>query len=167
MTFFKQNRNLHVNQPYDESLEIPDSEEVASQYTPTPRVDLRKGKPGCFPPTVHLFSTPCPPVYLPLSTCTSLPSLVRQFTILWPPVYHPLFTSYHPLSTNLPPLVHQTPTRFWLVCQHSSHQFSTIFPPAPHHFVTSELPVFPSISYQFTDARLAWFVSQLLHKKSV
>ena len=28
---------LHENQPYDESLEVPDSEEVASVYTPTPR----------------------------------------------------------------------------------------------------------------------------------
>ncbi len=28
---------LHADKPYDESLEIPDSEEVASIYTPTPR----------------------------------------------------------------------------------------------------------------------------------
>ena len=26
------------NQPYDEALEIPDGEEVASEYSPTPRV---------------------------------------------------------------------------------------------------------------------------------
>lgn len=38
----RRNSNLHANQPYDESLDIPDSEEVASQYTPTPRIDIRK-----------------------------------------------------------------------------------------------------------------------------
>ncbi|XP_013415548.1 intraflagellar transport protein 46 homolog [Lingula anatina] len=32
------NATLHQNQPYDESLEVPDSEEVASTYTPSPRV---------------------------------------------------------------------------------------------------------------------------------
>ena len=32
---------MHADQPYDESLEIPDSEEVASIYTPTPRVAPR------------------------------------------------------------------------------------------------------------------------------
>jgi len=35
---------LHKNQPYDESLEIPDAEEVASQFSPTPRVEINKGK---------------------------------------------------------------------------------------------------------------------------
>ncbi|XP_038065243.1 intraflagellar transport protein 46 homolog isoform X2 [Patiria miniata] len=34
---------LVTNQPYDESLEIPDAEEVASQYTPSPR------QPGTLP----------------------------------------------------------------------------------------------------------------------
>jgi len=34
---------LHKNQPYDESLEIPDAEEVASQFSPTPRVQINKG----------------------------------------------------------------------------------------------------------------------------
>jgi len=34
---------LHKNQPYDESLEIPDAEEVASQFSPTPRVEINKG----------------------------------------------------------------------------------------------------------------------------
>ncbi|XP_052253903.1 intraflagellar transport protein 46 homolog isoform X2 [Dreissena polymorpha] len=29
---------VHQNQPYDESLEVPDGEEVASTYSPTPRV---------------------------------------------------------------------------------------------------------------------------------
>ncbi|XP_025101749.1 LOW QUALITY PROTEIN: intraflagellar transport protein 46 homolog [Pomacea canaliculata] len=29
---------LHQNQPYDESLEVPDAEEIASTYSPTPRV---------------------------------------------------------------------------------------------------------------------------------
>ena len=29
---------MHQNQPYDESLEVPDSEDIASVYTPTPRV---------------------------------------------------------------------------------------------------------------------------------
>ena len=28
---------IHQNQPYDESLDVPDAEEIASQYTPTPR----------------------------------------------------------------------------------------------------------------------------------
>ncbi|XP_064651256.1 intraflagellar transport protein 46 homolog isoform X3 [Lineus longissimus] len=31
------NARLHQNQPYDESLDVPDAEEVASTYTPTPR----------------------------------------------------------------------------------------------------------------------------------
>jgi len=35
---------VHQNQPYDESLEVPDAEEIASQYSPTPRVN----KPGKF-----------------------------------------------------------------------------------------------------------------------
>jgi len=34
---------LHKNQPYDESLEIPDAEEVASHFSPTPRVEINKG----------------------------------------------------------------------------------------------------------------------------
>jgi len=34
---------LHKNQPYDESLEIPDAEEIASQFSPTPRVEINKG----------------------------------------------------------------------------------------------------------------------------
>lgn len=29
---------IHQNQPFDESLDVPDSEEVASVYTPSPRV---------------------------------------------------------------------------------------------------------------------------------
>ncbi|KAK6173616.1 hypothetical protein SNE40_017034 [Patella caerulea] len=29
---------IHQNQPYDESLEVPDAEEIASTYSPTPRV---------------------------------------------------------------------------------------------------------------------------------
>lgn len=29
---------VHQNQPFDESLDVPDSEEVASVYTPSPRV---------------------------------------------------------------------------------------------------------------------------------
>nr|XP_006814223.1 PREDICTED: intraflagellar transport protein 46 homolog isoform X3 [Saccoglossus kowalevskii] len=33
-----------VNQPYDESLEVPDAEEVASTYTPTPRVPGAAGR---------------------------------------------------------------------------------------------------------------------------
>ena len=41
-----QGRNLkaHVNQPYDESVEVGDSEEIASQYTPTPRGDNKRGR---------------------------------------------------------------------------------------------------------------------------
>ena len=31
-----------TNQPYDESLDVGDAEEVASQYTPTPRVPHQK-----------------------------------------------------------------------------------------------------------------------------
>ncbi|XP_041373920.1 intraflagellar transport protein 46 homolog isoform X2 [Gigantopelta aegis] len=31
-------RVVHHNQPYDESLEVPDAEEIASTYSPTPRV---------------------------------------------------------------------------------------------------------------------------------
>lgn len=30
---------IHQNQPYDESLEVPDGEEIASNYSPTPRVN--------------------------------------------------------------------------------------------------------------------------------
>ena len=33
-----QGAEIHQNQPFDESLEVPDSEEVASVYTPSPRV---------------------------------------------------------------------------------------------------------------------------------
>ncbi|KAL3886104.1 hypothetical protein ACJMK2_026125 [Sinanodonta woodiana] len=33
------NARIHQNQPYDESLEVPDAEEVASTYSPTPRVN--------------------------------------------------------------------------------------------------------------------------------
>ena len=36
-----QSLQLHENQPYDESLDIPDGEEVASSYTPTPRIPPR------------------------------------------------------------------------------------------------------------------------------
>ncbi|ESO93749.1 hypothetical protein LOTGIDRAFT_153208 [Lottia gigantea] len=32
------NAKLHQNQPYDESLDVPDAEEIASTYSPTPRV---------------------------------------------------------------------------------------------------------------------------------
>jgi len=35
---------LHKNQPYDESLEVPDAEEIASQFSPTPRVEINRGK---------------------------------------------------------------------------------------------------------------------------
>ena len=31
------NTKLMINQPYDECVEVPDGEEVASLYTPTPR----------------------------------------------------------------------------------------------------------------------------------
>ncbi|XP_059148800.1 intraflagellar transport protein 46 homolog isoform X3 [Physella acuta] len=44
---------IHQNQPYDESLEVPDGEEIASTYSPTPRTNLGAkskdapaGKPG-------------------------------------------------------------------------------------------------------------------------
>ena len=30
--------HVHHNQPFDESLDVADAEEVASLYTPTPRV---------------------------------------------------------------------------------------------------------------------------------
>ncbi|KAH9488626.1 Intraflagellar transport protein 46 [Bulinus truncatus] len=51
------NARLHQNQPYDESLEVPDSEEIASTYSPTPRMphpavrsrdiqDVKKGIKG-------------------------------------------------------------------------------------------------------------------------
>ncbi|CAE1293130.1 IFT46 [Acanthosepion pharaonis] len=33
----KNKAKIHQNQPYDESLEVPDAEEVASTYSPTPR----------------------------------------------------------------------------------------------------------------------------------
>lgn len=35
---------LHQNQPYDESLEVPDAEEIASTYSPTPRVPNPSGE---------------------------------------------------------------------------------------------------------------------------
>ena len=35
---------LHQNQPYDESLEVPDAEEIASTYSPTPRVPNSSGE---------------------------------------------------------------------------------------------------------------------------
>ncbi|CAH1797347.1 unnamed protein product, partial [Owenia fusiformis] len=38
------NAKLHQNQPYDESLEVPDSEEVASNYTPSPRAPIGGGR---------------------------------------------------------------------------------------------------------------------------
>ena len=34
----EQGAEIHQNQPFDESLDVPDSEEVASVYTPSPRV---------------------------------------------------------------------------------------------------------------------------------
>ncbi|CAG5123980.1 unnamed protein product, partial [Candidula unifasciata] len=37
---------LHQNQPYDESLEVPDAEEIASTYSPTPRVQKPGGVKG-------------------------------------------------------------------------------------------------------------------------
>ncbi|XP_052805674.1 intraflagellar transport protein 46 homolog isoform X4 [Mya arenaria] len=40
----RENARVHQNQPYDESLEVPDGEEVASTYSPTPRV--AQGGPG-------------------------------------------------------------------------------------------------------------------------
>ncbi|XP_013075673.1 intraflagellar transport protein 46 homolog isoform X3 [Biomphalaria glabrata] len=48
---------LHQNQPYDESLEVPDSEEIASTYSPTPRMPHPGGKDergkGTTPPGSH------------------------------------------------------------------------------------------------------------------
>ncbi|KAL8587206.1 hypothetical protein ACOMHN_013292 [Nucella lapillus] len=35
---------IHQNQPYDESLEVPDAEEIASTYSPTPRVPNPSGE---------------------------------------------------------------------------------------------------------------------------
>ncbi|CAL1537177.1 unnamed protein product [Lymnaea stagnalis] len=35
---------IHQNQPYDESLEVPDGEEIASTYSPTPRMPPAGGK---------------------------------------------------------------------------------------------------------------------------
>ena len=53
---------VHDNQPYDESLEVPDAEEIASQYTPTPRrgVPLRI---GTLPVLTIAWPSPfqCPP----------------------------------------------------------------------------------------------------------
>ena len=40
------NTTLMINQPYDECVEVPDGEEVASLYTPTPRNGTKK--PGLF-----------------------------------------------------------------------------------------------------------------------
>ena len=37
LCFFFQ-AQIHQNQPYDESLEVGDAEEIASIYSPTPRV---------------------------------------------------------------------------------------------------------------------------------
>jgi intraflagellar transport protein 46 len=38
----KDSETVFKNKPYDESVTVHDSEEVARQYTPTPRVELRK-----------------------------------------------------------------------------------------------------------------------------
>ncbi|XP_012939319.1 intraflagellar transport protein 46 homolog [Aplysia californica] len=35
---------VHQNQPYDESLEVPDAEEIASTYSPTPRAPVPREK---------------------------------------------------------------------------------------------------------------------------
>lgn len=35
---FEDDAHLYQNQPYDEALEVPDAEEIASTYSPTPRV---------------------------------------------------------------------------------------------------------------------------------
>lgn len=39
---------IHQNQPYDESLEVPDAEEIASTYSPTPRAAKPGGTLYCF-----------------------------------------------------------------------------------------------------------------------
>ncbi|KAL3886157.1 hypothetical protein ACJMK2_026170 [Sinanodonta woodiana] len=53
------NARIHQNQPYDESLEVPDAEEVASTYSPTPRVnpDPDRGRShGSTPPEHKMMS---------------------------------------------------------------------------------------------------------------
>ncbi|XP_064617466.1 intraflagellar transport protein 46 homolog isoform X2 [Liolophura sinensis] len=47
---------VYQNQPYDESLEVPDAEEVASSYTPTPRGPPHQGHPsrGNTPPDAKM-----------------------------------------------------------------------------------------------------------------
>ncbi|KAK3587700.1 hypothetical protein CHS0354_042487 [Potamilus streckersoni] len=53
------NARIHQNQPYDESLEVPDAEEVASTYSPTPRVnpDPDRGRShGSTPPEHRMMS---------------------------------------------------------------------------------------------------------------
>ncbi|CAH1797345.1 unnamed protein product, partial [Owenia fusiformis] len=44
ITQLQEMAKLHQNQPYDESLEVPDSEEVASNYTPSPRAPIGGGR---------------------------------------------------------------------------------------------------------------------------
>ena len=46
---------LVVNQPYDETLEVNDDEEVASTFTPSPRP--LGGKPGGYAPGRRVFPT--------------------------------------------------------------------------------------------------------------
>ncbi|XP_067675717.1 intraflagellar transport protein 46 homolog isoform X2 [Haliotis asinina] len=48
---------IHQNQPYDESLDVPDAEEIASTYSPTPRIPNpadRGHSRGDSPPTSNL-----------------------------------------------------------------------------------------------------------------
>lgn len=42
VSFYFQAKHFQ-NQPYDEALEVPDGEEVASTYSPTPRVHHPSG----------------------------------------------------------------------------------------------------------------------------
>ena len=55
--------NLHQNQHFDESLDIPDAEEVPSQYnTPTPRAAGLHGNRGdnCMPRRKAVLCHKCP-----------------------------------------------------------------------------------------------------------
>lgn len=43
LNYFSLKARVHQNQPYDESLEVADGEEIASTYSPTPRVHQGPG----------------------------------------------------------------------------------------------------------------------------
>ena len=74
---------FYQNQPYDESLEVPDGEEVASIYTPSPTTNREHLSMGGTAAALDIRSLQCSYVYSKPARSASRARWIGQCLIQW------------------------------------------------------------------------------------